>query len=112
MIKKIRIINDIAIITGQEDFHPLRQLKSIEKELEKLHFIGTVLFDLLSFNGVNENRFVSIFFEKNRFDRSSFQVESNINKKIEEDQNEIIRKDKDFLLCSILSSHEIDNFIH
>lgn len=112
MIKKIRIVGEIAVVTATADFHPLRQLKKLASELENLHFEGAVLFDLLAVNGLAENRFVSMKFDGNDFDRSSLALESNVNAEIKNQQDSIARKDKAFLLGSVLSTQEIAEFTH
>jgi hypothetical protein len=112
MIQKIRIVGEIAVVTATADFHPLRQLKKLASELENLHFEGAVLFDLLAVNGLAENRFVSMKFHGNEFDRSSFALESNINPSIRSEQDTIAKHDHTFLLGSVLSSSEIEKFTH
>jgi len=112
MIQKIRIIGEIAVVTATADFHPLRKLKQITAELEKLNFEGTVLFDLLAVNGLAENRFASMKFSERKFDRSSFALESDINPDIKHEQDTIAKQDDTFLLGSVLSSSEIEKLTH
>jgi hypothetical protein len=112
MIQKIRIIGEIAVVTATADFHPLRQLKQLTTELESLSFEGAVLFDLLAVNGLTENRFASMKFYQNKFDRTSFALESDINPSIKDEQDTRAKQDQNFLLGSVLSSSEIDKFIH
>ena len=112
MIQKIRIVGEIAVVTATADFHPLRQLKQLTAELESLHFGGEVLFDLLAVNGLAENRFASMRFYGSKFDRSTFAIETNVNSRIKNDQDVIVKNDNTFLLGSVLSSSEIENFTH
>ena len=71
MIKKIRIVGEIAVVTATPQFHPLRQLDQVSAELDKLNFEGSVLFDLLAVNGLADNRFVSIKFVNKELVRST-----------------------------------------
>lgn len=112
MIQKIRIVGEIAVVTATADFHPLRQLKKLETELETASFVGAVLFDLLAVNGLSDNRFASMKFNESKFDRATFAIESNVNSDIKNDQDVIVKNDNTFLLGSVLSSSEIENFTH
>lgn len=112
MIKKIRITGEIAVVTATADFQPLRHLKQLTTELESLSFEGSVLFDLLAVNGLAENRFASMKFRQNKFDRSSFSLKSDINPSIKNEQDTIAKQDRNFLLGSVLSSSEIEKFTH
>lgn len=111
MIQRIRIVGEIAIVTASADFHPLRQLNQLAKELESNRFEGVVLFDLLAVNGLAPNRFASMKFRGNVFDRSSFAVESNVSPSIKSEQDSIVKHDHTFLLGSVLSSSELSKFI-
>lgn len=112
MIKKIRIIGEIAVVTATSEFHPLRQLKQLTAELDNLQFGGSVLFDLLAVNGLAENRFASMKFSNRKFDRSSFALESEVNLSIKDQQDTIAKQDHTFLLGSVLSSEEVEKFTH
>ena len=112
MIKKIRVIGRIAVVTATAEFHPLRQLKQITAELDQLRFEGEVLFDLLAVNGLAENRFASMKFVEHKFDRSTFKVESNVTPTIRDEQDSIAKQDQTFLLGSVLSFSEIEKFTH
>ncbi|KKO44782.1 hypothetical protein WG68_13130 [Arsukibacterium ikkense] len=112
MIKTIRVIGGIAVITATADFHPLRQLKQLAVELEKLDFEGNVLFDLLAVNGLAPNRFASMKFSDCAFIRSSFSVESEVNPHIQSEQDTLAKQDHTFLLGSVLSTAEIYKFTH
>ena len=82
MIKKVRIVGKVAVVTATADFHPLRQLKQLTTELHSLGFEGVVLFDLLAVNGLTPNRFASMKYSKYGFDRASFEVESDVSSSI------------------------------
>lgn len=112
MINIIRIVGGIAVVTATADFHPLRQKQQITTELARLGFEGVVLFDLLAVNGLTPNRFASMKFGKNGFDRTSFSVESNVSLSIQDEQNLIAKSDSTFLLGSVLSSSELKKFAH
>ena len=50
------------IFTAYPEFNPINKLKMIAYELIEKKFKGTIVFDLLVFNGNEVNRFVSIAF--------------------------------------------------
>jgi len=112
MIKTLRIVGEIAVITATADFHPLRQTKQLTTELVCLHFEGLVLFDLLAVNGLTPNRFASMKFGKSGFDRNSFAIESDVSLSIQDEQDLIAKIDPTFLLGSVLSSSELKKFAH
>lgn len=112
MIKKIRIVGEIAVVTATADFHPLRQIKYLTAELSSQGFEGVVLFDLLAVNGLAPNRFASMKFSKKGFERASFSVESEISSEIQSEQDSIAKTDQTFLLGSVLSSDELNKFTH
>ena len=112
MIKRIRIVGEVAVVTDTADFHPLRQLKQLAKELGSLGFEGGVLFDLLAVNGLTPNRFASMKFGRNGFERASFAIESDVNLSIKCEQDLLAKSDQTFLLGSVLSSCELKRFIH
>jgi len=112
MIKKIRIVGEVAVVTATADFHPLRQLKQLADELGSLSFEGVVLFDLLAVNGLAENRFISMKFGRNKFERSTFAIESEVSSKIQTEQDALAKNDDSFLLGSVLSVSELERFLH
>lgn len=112
MIKTLRIVGEIAVVTATADFHPLRQIKKLTTALVNLGFEGVVLFDLLVVNGLAPNRFASMKFGKNGFDRTSFSVESAVSSNIQDEQDLIAKSDPTFLLGSVLSSSELKEFVH
>lgn len=105
-------MGEVAVVTATADFHPLRQLKQLAKELSSLGFEGGVLFDLLAVNGLTPNRFASMKFGRNGFDRASFAIESDVNSSIKCEQDLLAKSDQTFLLGSVLSSCELKKFIH
>lgn len=112
MIKRIRIVGEIAVVTATAEFHPLRHIRQIATELKKLNFNGQVLFDLLAVNGFSPNRFASMKFDSSGFDRSTFAVESEVSNGIQQEQDAIAKCDQTFLLGSVLSSSELERFTH
>lgn len=112
MIKKIRIVGELTVVTATPDFHPLRQLKQVTAELDNLQFEGSVLFDLLAVNGLAENRFATMKFSNHKFDRSSFSLESEVNPSIKDEQDTMAKQDHTFLFGSVLSSEEVEKFSH
>lgn len=112
MIKIVRIVGEVAVVTATTDFHPLRQIKHLTTELGGIGFEGVVLFDLLAVNGLAPNRFASMRFSKGGFDRASFAVEDDVNSSIRSAQDSIAKSDQTFLLGSVLSRGELQNFTH
>ncbi len=112
MIDKIRIVGKIAVITATAEFNPLRHMSQLSKELESLRFEGHVLLDLLSVNGLAENRFVSVEFDGHAFDRRSLSVESAIDPLLREEQNSLIKQNPSFLQDSVLTPSELNDFLH
>jgi len=112
VIKIVRIVGEVAVVTATADFHPLRQLKHLTKELNSLGFEGVVLFDLLVVNGLAPNRFASMKFDKGGFERASFAVESDVTSNIKNEQDSLARSEQAFLLGSVLSSSELEKFTH
>jgi hypothetical protein len=112
MIKILRVVGEVAVVTATADFHPLRQLKKLTAELDLLNFEGVVLFDLLAVNGLSDNRFASMKFRQGCFERASFVVESDVNSTIRTEQDFFAREDEEFLLGSVLSSDERYRFMH
>ncbi|WP_282022362.1 type II toxin-antitoxin system RnlB family antitoxin [Ruegeria faecimaris] len=112
MTDTVRIVGGIAVVTATADFHPLREIKLLTAQLASLSFEGMVLFDLLSVNGLAPNRFASMKFLGNRFDRSSFAVEDHVNPAVRREQNLIAKNDQTFLHGSVLSTDEMKRFMH
>lgn len=110
--KIIRVVGKIAVITAIPEFHPLRNLSKLEIELDKVNFEGSVLFDLFSVNGLSNNRFASLEFKDGKFDRDSFSVETSVPCSLLDEQDLLIKNSPEILKGSILSSEELNNFLH
>lgn len=63
-----------AVIVAMGYQSPLEHLPSIVKELHEKSISGEVLFDLLCSNGYEWNRFASMRFNGQNFERKTFQV--------------------------------------
>lgn len=57
--------------------------EDLESELKRSASKGRILFDLLLSNGYKSERFVSVYFDGNQFDFSTYEIESNINSEVE-----------------------------
>lgn len=111
-MKEIRMIDSskMAVVTAHDDYNPMQHLKKIGSELNSLKFKGIVLFDLLSTNGLTDNRFVKIIFNGIEFDRASFCVVEKIDESIKEEQDKIFRSQPRLLHSTVLSNYEVGNF--
>lgn len=111
-MKRFRVVDngETVLITAFADYNPLQQLNSISSELEKIRFRGAVVFDLLCTNGESDNRFVKLIFDGLKFDRKSFLVVGNIDKKLKDEQDVFFRHHPDLLVGSVLSSSELERF--
>lgn len=110
MINKLRFSEGIAVVTATADFHPLRQIAQLTTDIKAHGFEGVVLFDLLAVNGLAPNRFVSMRFNSTGFDRSSFEIASEVESNILKEQNQNAKNDPFFLATSVLSSSEVRQF--
>ena len=112
MIDMVRIVESegTAVVTATADFHPLREVKAITSRLHEVNFEGLVIFDLLSVNGLEMNRFATMSFSRDGFDRRSFLVDAKICTSIRRDQDLRAKSDKDFLLGAVLSTDEVKAF--
>lgn len=110
-IPRIRIVGNVAIITASADYDPLQSLKSLAHALSNAGFSGSVLFDLLAINGLADNRFVSVNFNRQDFDRATFALEQNVAPEVRRSQDTAARRDLDFLKSTVLSSSEVDDFV-
>lgn len=111
-MEKIRIVGEIAVVTATAEFHPLRQINKLASELDAVAFEGLVLFDLLAVNGLAENRFASMVIHNGDFDRASFSLKLDVSPAIKSEQDSMAKRDISFLRSTVLSSSEIENFIH
>lgn len=112
-MNKIRFITEplVAVVTAYGDYNPLQNLKSIGDELQVAGFKGVVVFDLLSCNGLSSNRFVKLFYDGSKFDRSTFCVVNNVDKNLLNQQDEFFRAHPQLLISSVLSRTEVDHFL-
>lgn len=111
-MKRIRMIGmNHAVVTALNDFDPLKNLKLLSNELQKMKFRGKVVFDLFSINGETSNRFAKMNFDGKEFNRSTFRIiKTDINIKREQDQ--LFRASPKALSNSVLSSREIEEFVN
>lgn len=100
----------LIVLTATVNFNPLKSLKLVATELLERKFSGTVLVDLLVFNGNENNRFAFLEFDGQKFDRKNTQYFAHIDPNIEIKQNRFFSKNLDYLCGSILSSKEISDF--
>lgn len=101
-----------VIVTAISEDHPLRKLKLIALELVEKKFRGTVIFDLLFFNGNEINRFVFMTFDGLKFDKKHVSHSAHIDPKLEMYQNTYFLNNPLLLQSSVLSSSELREFIH
>ena len=99
-----------AVVTALADFNPLSKLGALSNELKALNYSGNVIFDLLITNGTCENRFASILFTGNSFDRKSFHIVSDIDTSLKIRQDDFFRSNPHLLLSSVLSKQERNSF--
>lgn len=55
------------IVIATSYVNPIDELDYIAKELEMRNCYGDIIFDLLLCNGLNSNRYLSIYFDGNKF---------------------------------------------
>jgi len=106
----IRLTDSSAVITATAAFQPLNNLPKLEVELRDKGFKGTVVLDLLYFNGLSDNRFIEIMFDGNEFNRASYKVNSKIDSAIQAYQDLFFSSRPALLASSVLSSQEVKNF--
>ena len=104
--------HDRMIFTAYPDYNPINKLKIIAHELIEKKFKGTIIFDLLVFNGNEINRFVSIAFDGLKFDKRNIKYHAHIEPILEMEQNSFFINNDYLLSASVLSSKEISNFRH
>ncbi|VAW66701.1 hypothetical protein MNBD_GAMMA10-180 [hydrothermal vent metagenome] len=106
----IRMANNTAVVTATAGYEPLDKLPDLEIELRKKKFKGTVVFDLLYFNGLCDNRFIEIIFDGHEFNRASYKISRKIDSVIQAHQNLFFSSHPGLLASSVLSSQEVNNF--
>lgn len=111
-MNKLRVVEParVAVVTASGDYNPIQNLTKIGFELNKIKFKGSVVFDLLSFNGLSNNRFVQITFNDEGFDRASFCVLNNCDKLIVDEQDLFFKSHPNLLSSSVLSELELSHF--
>jgi len=109
-MKHIRLTDNSAVITATADYQPLNNLPKLEVELRDEGFKGTVVFDLLYFNGLSDNRFIEIMFDGNEFNRASYKISCKIDSEIQAHQDLFFSSRPALLASSVLSSQEVKNF--
>jgi hypothetical protein len=79
-----RISDRVVVIINKTHHNPISYLPLIEKELGKLNFSGTIVFDLLVSNGYSSNRFVEGSVNAGKVKRRSMRVidTSNVDKDV------------------------------
>lgn len=77
-----------AVVIATDYQNPLQELSSVMDALQKKEVSGEILFDLLCSNGAEWNRFASMQFNGQAFERKTFQV-----------------VDPDNMPCSLLKEH-------
>ncbi|MCW7553741.1 type II toxin-antitoxin system RnlB family antitoxin [Endozoicomonas gorgoniicola] len=111
MIQVRKVDNSqVAVVTALVDYHPMQHLKDLSSKLKSFNYSGSVVFDLLVFNGLASNRFVAIIFNGNNFDRKTFKVLTDIDQDLKQGQDKYFRAHPDLLKASVLSSSELKNF--
>ncbi|WP_354691790.1 type II toxin-antitoxin system RnlB family antitoxin [Phytobacter sp. RSE-02] len=100
------------IVVATSYNNPLSCLNSIAKSLHAKKFKGKVIFDLLCSNGLESNRFMSVFFDGSNFNHTSFKVEfeGSFPSEIVEIQNIYFANHRWILDNSVLSTNEILQF--
>jgi len=106
------VSHDRMIFTAYPEANPINRLKMIAHELIQKKFKGTIVFDLLVFNGNEINRFVSIAFDGLKFDKQNIKYHAHIEPLLEIEQNSFFIENGHLLSASVLSSREISNFRH
>lgn len=106
----VRMADDTAVVTATAEFKPLKELSKLEIELREKKFKGTVVFDLLYFNGLCDNRFIEILFDGKEFNRSSYKISGNIDSALKTYQDLFFSSQPMLLASSVLSTQEVKNF--
>jgi hypothetical protein len=111
-MNKLRVIKEmnLAVVTAIDEFNPLQHLKTLTSELSKEKFRGKVVFDLLLFNGLSDNRFIQFDFNGTDFDRSSFKALHESSFELKNEQNQFFKSNLHILKRSVLSSSELRCF--
>lgn len=107
----IRQLKSQKIVVSSVNYiSPIRELAVLTQELKIKHYSGEVVFDLLCVNGNNPNRFISIRFDGDLFDRSSTSCISNPEIELIKSQTSFYKKHSKFISNSVLSQDERLNY--
>lgn len=106
----VRLANNAAVVTATADYEPLKKLTRLEIELREKKFKGTVVFDLLYFNGLCDNRFIEIIFDGRKFNKKSYKVNGKIDTALKTYQDLFFSSHPALLVSSVLSSTEVKSF--
>lgn len=94
------------IISSVNYESPLCELREVAVKLRQRQYFGEVLFDLLCVNGNNPNRFISIPFNGNSFERSQTKQILEPSDSLVEEQEQFYRKHVAFIYNSVLSGEQ------
>jgi hypothetical protein len=72
------------IVLSTSYISPLDELFDLEEKLQMLEYKGTIIFDLLLCNGLEQNRFLEAFFDGNFIDISNVSILNQVDEKIKE----------------------------
>lgn len=106
----VRLANNTAVVTATADYEPLNKLTSLEIELREKKFKGLVVFDLLCFNGLCDNRFIEIIFDGKKFNRASYRINNKIDAVLKDYQDLFFSSQPALLASTVLSSKEVKSF--
>lgn len=92
---------------------PTSLLKDIENDLSSLGISGEIIIDSLLYNGNNQERFISAYFNGNKFDSGTFKfIEVDNNNILRKLTSEYFRKNISLIEYSILNNHQKKLIIH
>jgi hypothetical protein len=106
------MLTEKAVVSSTSYVSPLQELLDLSRQLKIENYRGEVIFDLLCVNGNNPNRFISIFFNGDAFDKSSVKLIEHPGKKIIEIQTKFYKEHPQYISNSILSSRDRVFFAH
>lgn len=107
----IRLLKSkILVVSSINYISPIRELALLTQELKIKHYSGEVVFDLLCVNGNNPNRFISIQFDGDLFDRSSTSPISKPETELVKSQTSFYKKHSKFIANSVLPQDERLNY--
>ncbi|WP_416041841.1 type II toxin-antitoxin system RnlB family antitoxin [Edwardsiella ictaluri] len=100
----------LVVATSYES--PLSCLGSIAQHLRDEAFEGSVLFDLLCTNGLEDNRFVALYFDGMDFVRNTFRLvdKADLSPDLLHTQDKFFAEHPDILQMSLLNQNEVQAF--